>query len=129
MSAARKIRRPLAVQRSDGTTSTVTGNRCIQTLEELKRNGSRGISSLTHPGLRLSHYVSVLRHKYGFAINMEKVDQPGGVGWYGRYTLSENVELIGNVSIAKKQKPSGKRALNQNTVEIRKGSFDAPSLS
>lgn len=114
MSTASKRRKPLAVQRSDGTTSVVTGNRFIQTIEALNDNMSRGISSLTHPGIRLSHYVSVLRHKYNFPIHMEKTDQPSGIGWYGIYTLLEDVE-IQRVDMTKPAGDQTKRASNPNT--------------
>ncbi|GLQ22937.1 hypothetical protein GCM10007853_08110 [Algimonas ampicilliniresistens] len=80
-------------QRADGSTLTVTARRENETLVHLIANGELGISSLTHPGLRLSHYVFMLRTKYGVPIHMEKVAQPGGVGWYGRYTLRERIKL------------------------------------
>ena len=127
MVAARKRRQPLAVQRCDGSTSIVTGNRFIETLEALKQSESRGISSLTQPGIRLSHYVSVLRHKYGFPIHMEKIDQPSGIGWYGRYTLLEKISLE-NVPIPEKRKPATAatvQASNLNPISENGGLLDA----
>lgn len=87
-------RRKLTFQRIDGSTHSLTSKRLIETLTNLVANGELGVSSLTNPGLRLSHYIFKLRTDYGLPIHMEKVDQPGGVGWYGRYTLREKVKLL-----------------------------------
>jgi hypothetical protein len=94
--SAAKARQPRkqAFQRADGSTLYVAAYRENETLVNLIANGELGISSLTHPGLRLSHYVFMLRRKHGLPIHMEKVDQPGGVGWYGRYTLRERIKLL-----------------------------------
>ena len=105
MSAATATqRRKLEIIRADGTLQVIPARarRLQQTITNLVANGPLGVSSLTNPGLRLSHYIFVLRTEYGLPIHMEKVDQPGGVGWYGRYTLGEKVKLL----LREKTKPT-----------------------
>lgn len=92
--ATARQRRKLAYQRADGSVHTLTSDRLIETLSDLVANGGRMVSSPTNSGLRLSHYIFKLRIEYGFPIHMKKFDQPGGVGWYGRYALREKVKII-----------------------------------
>jgi len=95
MAAATAQRHALEVTRADGSILIIPGRarRVQQTITNMVANDTLGVSSLTNPGLRLSHYVFILRTEYGLPIHMEKVEQPGGVGWYGSYTLRERVRL------------------------------------
>ena len=91
----------------------------------LVKAGSKGITCRDWHGYDLRHHLRVLRNK-GIGIDREWEKHEGGQ--HGRWKLRPG-HSHKEITYPKKQKPSGKRALNQNTVEIRKGSFDAPSLS
>lgn len=96
MSAEKGLQRQkLEVTRADGSKQIISARkrRAQETATRLVANGARGVSSMSHPGLRLSHYIFILRTEYGWPIHMEKVRQPSGIGWYGRYTLREKITL------------------------------------
>lgn len=74
----------------------VTGNRYIQTLKALVEAGDRGTTALeiSSWALRLSHYIFILRTKYG--LDIETRDEPHDGGTHGRYFLRSTVILEDN---------------------------------
>jgi hypothetical protein len=69
--------------------------RIAWTLAKLAHAGERGISSLEVNGPRLSHYIWVLRHREGVAI--ESVDERHGgsfAGSHSRYKLRSKVKIL-----------------------------------
>jgi len=74
-----------------------------RTAEALIRNGDRGVTSLEIStwALRTSHYIFVLRHKYGLEIEtvMEEHHQPVE-GRHGRYFLRSPCRIVENRGIA-----------------------------
>lgn len=78
---------------SDGTEMDIHG-REAQTIQLLVMNGAAGISSLHHPGIRLSHYIFKLR---GYGILIETVNTPHGgdfPGHHAVYVLRSEIEII-----------------------------------
>ncbi len=64
-------------------------------LKALVFNGSKGVTALELSNtwaVRLSEYISVLRHDYGLEI--ETVKESHYDGWHGRYMLHSYVEII-----------------------------------
>jgi hypothetical protein len=81
--------------RIDGGPIRVAVGRFGQTIARLHDGGEAGISSLHFPGLRLSHYIKVLRDDYG--VNIETVREPHGgddPGRHGRYILRSRLEVV-----------------------------------
>jgi hypothetical protein len=81
--------------RIDGGSVRVAVGRFAQTLARLDDVGEAGISSLYFPGIRLSHYIKILRDDYGVAI--ETVREPHGgdyPGRHGRYLLRSQLEVV-----------------------------------
>ena len=114
----------------EGGATAILRNQAAWFMGEMARHGSRGLTKADYPGLHVGDLVMRIRRKLGEEVIVTQME-PNKHGWggeHGRYRLNVKVTLE-DMPILKKQKPSGKRALNQNTVEIRKGSFDAPSLS
>jgi hypothetical protein len=80
--------------RRDSTEMYLRG-REAQTMQLLIERGTAGISSLHHPGIRLSHYIFKLRG-YGFLI--ETVNTPHGGDFSGHhavYLLKSSVSIVG----------------------------------
>ena len=68
--------------------------RFAQTAARLLDAGDAGISSL-FPGLRLSHYVKVLRDDYGLRIETEREPHAGDYpGRHGRYRLRSRLDVV-----------------------------------
>ena len=69
-------------------------------LNELVRAGAQGITSLTYPGARLSHYVFCLR-RHGLAIDTASEANAGAFGGtHGRYTLKSRVRIVSAIGLA-----------------------------
>jgi hypothetical protein len=81
--------------RVDGGHEQVCCGRFAQTLFALVENGERGVSSLACQGIRLGHYVFILRREHGVKIDTER-EAHGGVcpGTHGRSRLSSTVEIL-----------------------------------
>ncbi len=77
----------------DGHATTIIG-RPAWALAELIAAGSRGVTPITHPAPRWSHYVFILRREYGLLI--ETIDEPHGgqfAGTHARYVLRSDVVI------------------------------------
>jgi len=64
-------------------------------LKALTLANSKGVTAIELSNtwaLRLSEYISVLRHKY--SLNIETLKEPHHDGWHGRYVLHTHVEII-----------------------------------
>lgn len=64
-------------------------------LKTLVLSGAGGVTALELSNtwaLRLSEYISILRHKYGLEI--ETLKEHHHDGWHGRYMLHSYVEII-----------------------------------
>lgn len=88
------------VQEADGSTRLVgCCGRFSQTLKALIAAGPAGITSMTVAqtwGLRLGHYVWVLRHRYGLMIETKYEEHTGPYeGRHGRYFLLDRVSVRG----------------------------------
>ena len=84
----------LAVRIGDSPTTRTFRGRFAQTLDLLVRNGSDGLTSLESPGVRLSHYVHVLRRD-GVPIETQGERHSGSyAGRHGRYRLTAPVTVI-----------------------------------
>ncbi|MDL2408740.1 hypothetical protein PY650_24475 [Rhizobium calliandrae] len=78
---------------SDGSEMFVHG-REAQTMQLLIKNGDQGISSLHHPGIRLSHYIFKLR-SYGFLIETVNTPHSGDFpGHHAVYRLKSEVMVL-----------------------------------
>jgi len=78
---------------SDGMEMFLHG-REAQTMQLLIRNGEAGVTSLHHPGIRLSHYIFKLRG-YGFLI--ETINEPHGgdfPGHHASYRLRSDTLIL-----------------------------------
>ena len=83
------------VLQGDDTREVKFTGREAETLLQLMDAGERGVSSLTHPGIRLSHYVMKLRRA---GVNIETNMRPfGGAfpGEYGAYILRSKCRVLG----------------------------------
>jgi hypothetical protein len=97
----------------DGPVRVAVG-RFAQTLARLHDAGEAGISSLYFPGIRLSHYVKILRDDYGVA--METVREPHGgdyPGRHGRYLLRSLLEVV---KVVRAGESKGKRRTSAGKV-------------
>ncbi|WP_425405844.1 winged helix domain-containing protein [Hwanghaeella sp.] len=77
--------------------------RFAQTAEALVQNGERGVTALEIAtwALRLSHYIYVLRHRYGLVISMEREKHEGPyAGEHGRYRLHTPCRIIRDQGMA-----------------------------
>jgi hypothetical protein len=88
----------LAALMRDGRNRTIAcKGRIAQTLEHLLEAGPKGVTALEMQtwALRLSHYIWVLRHRYGVEI-ATRFEEHGGEfpGKHARYTLLERVQLV-----------------------------------
>ena len=90
-------------QKSSKLSLTVTANhktftvkgKVAKTLEALIKSEKRGITALELSNtwaLRLSEYISCLRHTHNLAIVTHKEMHEGG--WHGRYELLTPVQII-----------------------------------
>jgi hypothetical protein len=76
-----------------GKVREATG-RFAWTLLQLHRAGDAGITSLTNPAPRLSHYVHVLRRE-GVGISTTPEEHGGAfAGRHGRYRLTTPIEVV-----------------------------------
>jgi len=85
----------MAIAEDGETTRTLRlVGRFAQTLRALVDAGDRGVTALEIStwALRLSHYVYVLRHRCGLAIEMARESHDGG--WHGRYVLRTPVRIV-----------------------------------
>ena len=77
----------------DGRIITPNG-RAAWALDQLMRAGERGLTPITHPAPRWSHYVLVLRRD---GVVIETVDEPHAgafAGSHARYVLRSQVEIL-----------------------------------
>jgi len=78
----------------DGPVRVMVG-RFAQPAARLLDGEDAGISSLFFPGLRLSHYVKVLRDDYGLRIETEREPHAGDYpGRHGRYRLRSRLDVV-----------------------------------
>lgn len=74
-----------------------TKGKRAKTLLALAKCGAVGITALELSNtwaLRLSEYISGLRHKMGLDIEMIKEPHDNEGGWHGRYILITPVEIL-----------------------------------
>jgi hypothetical protein len=71
----------------------ITGRQCCRTLLALIDAGPRGTTALEIStwALRMSHYISELRHRWGLSILTESEPHDGGA--HGRYVLLDTVTI------------------------------------
>ena len=81
--------------RSAGGREEVCCARFAQTLFALVEIGEGGVSSLACQGIRLGHYVFILRREHGVKIETGR-EAHGGVcpGTHARYPLASTVEIL-----------------------------------
>jgi hypothetical protein len=81
--------------RIDGGPVRVMVGRFAQTASRLLDAGEAGLSSLYFPGLRLSHYVKILRDDYGLLIETQREPHGGDYpGRHGRYRLHSRLDVV-----------------------------------
>ena len=99
--------------RVDGGPVRVAVGRFAQTLARLHDAGEAGISSLYFPGIRLSHYVKILRDDYG--VEIETVREPHGGDYPGRHgdTAPERLQIVRVVRASDRE---GKRRTSAGKV-------------
>ena len=66
--------------------------RVLKALVEQKEEGVTALELSNTWALRMSGYISDLRHKYSLHITTNKEDHSGG--WHGRYVLITPVEIL-----------------------------------
>jgi hypothetical protein len=97
--------------RVDGGPVRIMVGRFAQTAARLHDVGEAGISSLHFHGLRLSHYVKVLRDDYGFNIDTDLAEHGGNYpGRHGVYRLRSRLEIV------KVARASGGKAMRRTTA-------------
>ncbi len=75
---------------------TVTG-KTAKTLFALVKHDSKGVTALELSNtwaLRLSQYISDLRHKHNLDIIMQREKHDDAGGWHGRYFLHTQVDIL-----------------------------------
>ena len=72
---------------------TITGRQTCRTLRALIDGGERGTTALEVStwALRMSHYISELRHRWG--LNILTTSEPHDGGEHGRYVLLDRVSI------------------------------------
>jgi hypothetical protein len=78
----------------DGGAPKTFKGRFAQTLDLLLQNGEDGLSSLESPGIRLSHYVFVLRREGVDIVTDDERHAGPYAGCHARYKLTSPVEVI-----------------------------------
>jgi hypothetical protein len=90
-----RYERTVRIGEGDETRSITLAGRFAWCLEKLLTAGERGITALDETGPRLSHYVLVLRRRYGLIIETREEKHGGQFsGWHGRYVLHTKACVI-----------------------------------
>lgn len=84
----------IKVRKSSDAAEMYLHGREAQTMQMLVKNGDMGISSLHHPGIRLSHYIFKLRG-YGFIIETINTSHGGDFpGHHAVYVLRSETTIV-----------------------------------
>jgi hypothetical protein len=90
-----RYERKFRIGEGDETRSITLAGRFAWCLEKPVAAGERGITALDEIRPRLSHYVFVLRRRYGLTIETRE-ERHGGQfsGWHGRYVLHTQTRIV-----------------------------------
>jgi hypothetical protein len=97
VAATKRVRQSFLVYAGENARVLTLVGRFAWMMGQLVHAGSTGVTSLQNPAPRMSHYVWVLRHRYGIQIESIEEEHSGAYpGRHVRYHLLQRVEFAVN---------------------------------